>query len=163
MKLISIKNIKNVFSDYGLVSTHKYLVHVKKYIQDTFNKDDLTFMEISKIFGINLHINALCINTGKNVIFNINNTPNAFILQACAASMSIPFIYKPEIIDNKYYIDPGMIENIMQTEFYHVKKDNILNAIINIDEKKTYIDKFNLFQYVYTIYSPLNYIKLIYV
>ena len=170
MKLISTKNIKNIFRDYGLVSTHKYLIYLKKYIQDTFNKDDLTFMEISKMFGINLHINALCINTGKNVIFNINNTPNTYILQACAASMSIPFIYKPEIIDNKYYIDPGMIENIMQIEFYNVKKDFILNAIINIEPTPPNDnDNLTFFQYIYNIFnihfnilftlSMYNYIK----
>jgi len=170
MKLISTTNIKNIFRDYGLVSTHKYLVYLKKYIQDTFNKDDLTFMEISKMFGINLHINALCINTGKNVIFNVNNTPNTYILQACAASMSIPFIYKPEIINNKYYIDAGMIENIIQIEFANVKKDFILNVIINIDSKPNF-DNTNLtfFQYIYNIFnihlnilftlSMYNYIK----
>jgi len=170
MKLISTNNIKNIFKDYGLTSTHKYLVYVKKYIEDTFNKDDLTFMEISKMFGINLHINALCINTGKNVIFNVNNTPNTSILQACAASMSIPFIYKPEIIDNKYYIDAGMIENIIQIEFADVKKDFILNVIINIDTNPNF-DNENLtfLQYIYNILnihinilftlSMYNYIK----
>jgi len=66
--------------------------------------------------------------------------------------MSIPFIYKPEIIDNKYYIDPGMIENIIQTEFYNVKKDNILNAIVNIDPKeKKPISKLNFIQYIYNV------------
>jgi predicted acylesterase/phospholipase RssA len=170
MKLVSMNNIKNFFSDYGLVSTHKYLVYLKKYIQDTFHKDDLTFIEVSKMFGINLHINALCINTGKNVTFNINNTPNTSILQACAASMSIPFIYKPERIDNKYYIDAGMIENIMHNEFCNVQKEFILNAIINIDAKPNF-DNENLtfFQYIYNIfnihlnilftYSMYNYIK----
>ena len=170
MKFISINNIKNIFSDFGFISTHKYLGYLKKYIQDTYHKDDLTFIEISKMFGINLHINALCINTGKIVIFNVNNTPNTSIIQACAASMSIPFIYKPEIIDNKYYIDPGLIQNIMYDEFCNVPKDFILNVIINIDAVPNY-DNENLtfFQYIYNIfnihlnilftYSMFNYIK----
>ena len=132
---ISKSSFSNVFDKLGFDNVFKYLKYFKEYIKDKYNKDDFTFLEVSKIFGINLHINALCVNDGENVIFNIENTPNNYVFTACAASMALPIIYQPVKIDDKLYIDAGLITNVLYDQFKNVHKESILLVITNLNNK----------------------------
>ena len=108
----------------------------------------------SKIFGINLHINTLCVNDGKNVIFNIENTPNISVFSACAASMALPIIYQPIKIEDKLYIDAGLITNVLYDQFKHVPKESILLVIKNLNNKSILeTDKCTLVPYIIQIVS----------
>ena len=66
-----------------------------------------------------------------HVNFNINSTPNISIIDAVAASMCVPFISKPIIIDGLYYIDGCLTDNFPIDVFNDINKDQILILINN--------------------------------
>jgi predicted acylesterase/phospholipase RssA len=151
---ISKSLFSNIFDKLGFDNVFKYLKYFKEYIKDKYKKDDFTFLEVSKIFGINLHINTLCVNDGKNVIFNIENTPNISVFSACAASMALPIIYQPINIEDKLYIDAGLITNVLYDQFKHVPKESILLVIKNLNNKSILeTDKCTLVPYIIQIVS----------
>lgn len=122
----------NMIDSYGLGSSLEYLDVIRDYIKDTYNTDDLTFLELSKKTGVNLYVSATCINDGSNIIFNVDDTPNVSIIEAVAASMCVPFLSKPIKINGYYYVDGYLRNNFPIDCFEKVNKDNILGVAVNV-------------------------------
>lgn len=119
-------NISDLFLNNGMDSAKCYTDYVKKYL----NIEDLTFIELSKKYGINFYVSSTNINLSCNTIFSINNTPNVSIFDAVASSMTIPFISKPVYIDGYFYVDGGLTNNFPIFIFDKIPKDNILGAVV---------------------------------
>ena len=130
---IEMNSFLNMIDSYGLGSSIEYLETIRDYIKENYNQDDLTFLELAKKTGINLNVSATRINDGKNIIFNVDNTPNISVLDAVAASMCIPLLSKPIYIDGNYYIDGYLTNNFPIDCFEHVNKDNILGVAVNVE------------------------------
>lgn len=129
LKCNSSKNIMNIIKDNGMESAGKYIKYLKRTIETKFKTtyDKLTFLELSKITGINLHVNALCINNAKDTLFNVDNTPNVPIIDTLIASISIPINNTPHIIDGYYYCDAFFINNTTASIFNHIPQTHILS------------------------------------
>jgi len=122
----------NIIDTYGLGSSLNYFDDIREFIKETYHQDDLTFIELSKKTGVNLFVSATRVNDGNNVIFNVNDTPNISIIDAVAASMCVPFLSKPILIDGYYYIDGYLTNNFPIDCFEDVNKDNILGVALNV-------------------------------
>jgi NTE family protein len=81
----------------------KYLEHS---LRSVFS--DLTMKELK----IPLSIAATDLNKGVPVYFSSYGTPDAKVWQAVRASCSVPFLYTPCKIDNDYYVDGGIVNNM---------------------------------------------------
>lgn len=104
----------NLFTELGLLKTNVITKHVIEYLQEIYPEYDienLTFVDMSKRFGVNLYISVTDLHTCSNKIFSVENTPDEKIFKACEASMAIPFLFRPVKIDNRYYIDGGFSNN----------------------------------------------------
>ena len=130
----------DLFSENGIIDSTNVIKHLKNYIKDRHNIDDLTFLELSKKTGINLFVNASNINKNKNIIFGIETTPNVSVFDAVSASFSIPLIFKPVKIEEEYYVDGGMINHFIINVFKSVPNENILGIIIKIKKDYTVDD-----------------------
>lgn len=166
---IPLTSFLNLIDTFGIGSSLDYLEIIRDYIKETFNQDDLTFLELSKKTGVNLYISTTRINDGSNVNFNINTTPNISVIEAVAASMCVPFLSKPIVIDGYYYIDGYLTDNFPIDVFNDINKDHILGVAVNIDsdyampmyEKGTEISFGNyLYNMMYIFYN--NTYKLCY-
>lgn len=122
----------NIIDTYGLGSSLNYFDDIREFIKETYHQDDLTFIELSKKTGVNLFVSATRVNDGSNVIFNVNDTPDISIIDAVAASMCVPFLSKPILIDGYYYIDGYLTNNFPIDCFEDVNKDNILGVALNV-------------------------------
>jgi NTE family protein len=122
----------NIIDTYGLGSSLNYLDDIREFIKETYHQDDLTFLELSKKTGVNLFVSATRVNDGSNVIFNVNDTPDISIIEAVAASMCVPFLSKPILIDGYYYIDGYLTNNFPIDCFDNINKDHILGVAVNI-------------------------------
>lgn len=137
----------NLVNDYGLNSSIDYLSKFKEYVKEKYEQDDLTFIELSKKTGVNLYVSATNINNGSNVIFNVNDTPNVSVFEAVAASMCIPFLSKPVIIDGFYYVD-GILTNNFPCDFFtHININNILGVAVKLNNEYCLPDKCNVKNY----------------
>lgn len=130
--IISTSKTLNLIPKLGMETTYKYIKPLSKFIYDVYDSENITFLELSKKTGINLHINAYCINTQSEVIFNVDNTPDISIIDAIAASMALPILYQPVIINGLYYIDACFVNNVMLDYFPTIHKNNILSIIVKI-------------------------------
>lgn len=129
---ISSSSILNIFTELGFNDAKNYLYGIKKYIKEKYDMDDITFIQLSKMTGVNVYVSTTRINDGKNIIFNVNDYPNVSVLDAIAASMCIPAITKPIKIDKYYYIDGCISNNLPYDVFKEVNHDNILNIAIYV-------------------------------
>ena len=134
LTIIHTSSFFNIFNNYGIGCSLDYLEVIKKYIKDNYDKEDLTFLELSKKTGINLYVSTTNISNGKNVNFNVNNTPNSSIIEAVAASMCVPFFSKPILIDGEYYVDGFITDNFPLDVFNGINRDQILGVAVNLDK-----------------------------
>ena len=130
LKCNSSKNIMNIIKNNGMESANKYIKYFVPYIETKFKKSykEITFLEISKITGINLHINALCVNTATDTLFNVNNYPHISIVDALTASISLPLNNTPHTIDGYYYCDAFFINNTVASMFKDIPSNQILSV-----------------------------------
>ena len=126
---INKKNLGNLFKKNGILnfSIFTNILKIESKI------DDITFKEFSKKFGINLYISATNVNRLENVIFCIDNTPDVSVFDAVAASMSLPYMCEPILIDGEYYIDGCLSNNFPSNIFQNINKNNILGITIKIN------------------------------
>uniref|UniRef100_A0A6C0ENE0 PNPLA domain-containing protein n=1 Tax=viral metagenome TaxID=1070528 RepID=A0A6C0ENE0_9ZZZZ len=133
---VSSDDFINLFTDLGFNSSKLYLSGIKKFLKKKYDIEDITFIELSKLTGVNVFVSVTKINTGKNFIFNVNDTPNVSVLDAVAASMCIPLLSQPVKIDDNYYVDGCLTNNLPYEIFNNINQDDILNVAIYI--KKDY-------------------------
>ena len=116
----------NIINNFGLCCSIDYLNIYKEYLKEVYDIEDITFLELSKKTGVNIYISTTRVDTGTNMIFNVNDTPNVSVLKAVAASMCIPMLSQPILIDGYYYIDGYLTNNFPLEMFTHINNDNIL-------------------------------------
>lgn len=80
-------------------------------INDTIQLYDPTIIEFVKKTGKNINICATNITEMKYEVFNVNTFPNVKIVDVIRASISIPILFTPVIIDDNFYIDSGALNN----------------------------------------------------
>jgi hypothetical protein len=77
---------------------------------DSLEKD-ITIKQFSEQFNVNINIFVTKLNTGEYINFNTIEYPDIKIKDAIKASMCVPFLFKPVIINEEEYVD-GCCKNI---------------------------------------------------
>jgi len=135
---IPYKNCIKIITECGLTNIDLLTNHMKNKIKTKYKNLDekITFLYLAKRFGVNYYISTTNIYTCKNKMFCLEDTPNVCVFKACAASMSIPLLFKPTKIGDDYYYDGGLTNNLPINIFKDVPYDNILGLLIHKDYKK---------------------------
>ena len=128
---------------------NKYAIYENKNIKFILNNlliaknidHNITFNELFKITNKDLIINVSSINEYKNIFINHINYPNFKVVDIVIASCSIPFIFPPVIINNIYYVDGGLFNNIPLFYF-----NDEINKTISIFPKEHQLSQFNNFE-----------------
>ena len=154
---LNFDNIPNFLEDYGIDDCSKNKTILKKYLYKKIQLNEITFIEFTKKFGVNLVITGSNLTTRQIDYFNIDNTPNMDIIEALLITSCLPIIYKPITYNDNLYIDGGIYNNfpldyfknktndtlgICVSTYYSNKNENFLNYFNNIIfsmmEKLTY-------------------------
>ena len=159
--IISVSSDKflNLFTNLGFNDSKLYLNGIREYIKKKYDMDDITFIELSKLTGVNVYVSVTKINNGKNFIFNVDDTPNISVLDAVSASMCIPLLSQPIKIDNNYYVDGCLTNNLPYEIFNNINQDDILNVAIYVKDDYNVInvikddEELNFFNYYKQICS----------
>jgi NTE family protein len=156
------KDYFKLFSHLGLSSTKSITSELQKVMKTKYGIEDITFRELAKRFGINMYISATDIIHSMNTIFSIDDTPDLSVITASEASMSVPFLYMPVLIDNIYYYDGGLCNNFPIKVFSNVPKENILGMVVHKEKdtaKSTLKEKVTIFYLAKQIFNMLNAIR----
>lgn len=73
--------------------------------------EDVTIGEFSDIFSVNVNLYATNVTKNEYTCFNNTQFPQVKLKDAVKASMSIPFLFKPVIIEGDTFVD-GCCKNI---------------------------------------------------
>ena len=127
IKLITYDKLLNLFHDKGIQDVSLYFDALFESFEDYIKQ--LTFLDISKQYGKNLHILALNVHTGNITLFNTDNTPNVNVLKAIKASSSVPIVSTPVEIDGYLYCDGCVTDNTILQFFSDIPNNQILSII----------------------------------
>lgn len=107
---------------------------------------DVTLKEFYEKTQVDFFIYAVDIDTFELTCFSHNTHPHVKLVEASYASCSIPVVFKPISIDEKYYIDGGILLNYpvyqcLQQEGTHK------NEILGIRKRVTHNEKTRMNQH----------------
>lgn len=103
--------IYNFFENYSLNNTEGIFKLLNYFLNNKNIDFNITFKELYNFNKINLIFIATNLNKNKLKYFSYKLTPNIPVLLALKASISIPFIFSPVIINNEYFVDGGLLTN----------------------------------------------------
>jgi len=101
----------NFFENYGINNGDRIKLIFTKFIERKFEKKDITFKELYDITKKKLIIVGTNLTEGKEVVFNIDTTPDFSVIMAIRISMSVPVIFTPVKLDGIVYVDGAIVNN----------------------------------------------------
>ena len=125
---ITAESIINFMRLKGLESGKNLINLIKKCIKDKTDNEDITFCQIQERFNIKLSIGVTNLTTSRFELLGCHNMPNLPIYQAINASIAIPFIFEPVVINNDVCCDGGLLDNLPIEEIITLE-DNINKQI----------------------------------
>ena len=138
---INIDNILHFFENYGIddgiriLNIFKILLVSKLNILNKTYNETITFYELFKLTQKKLTIVGCCLNDMETIYYNYENFPEMKILDALRITFSIPFIFKPVSINDKLYVDGGLLNNY-PIELYEKETTlGLVSTSINIYNK----------------------------
>ena len=141
---INADSIINFISSKGLDTCKNLMTLIRKCIKDKTGDENITFSQIQEKYNINLKVGVTNLSTSRFELLGTHNMPNLPICQAINASIAIPFIFEPVIINNDVYCDGALVDSLPIehiVDFEHkillddVKNTNIENVKDNKDNK----------------------------
>lgn len=117
-KLKYIFNIKinNIFNG-SLLNMKIFEEILREILNSKLNKKHITFLEHYNLTKKELNIICTNLYSGKQKVFNMNNTPNIDVIDTIMGSCSVPLFIKSIKIDNNYYID-GSFKNLFPINIF---------------------------------------------
>lgn len=132
--VVQTNKLVDIFMNLGVMDSNLYLTEMREYVKNKYHINDLTFMELSKLTGVNIYVSTTRIKDGTNFIFNVDDTPNISVFDAIAASMCIPILSKPIRINNVYYVDGCISNNLPYNVFDNINQSDILCVAVYVKE-----------------------------
>jgi len=130
---INAESLINFMKLKGLESGKNMINFIKKCIKDKIKDENITFKELKDKFNIELQIGVTNLTKSKFEIMNSKNTPNIPIHKAISASIAVPFVFEPIVIEDNIYCDGGLLNNLPIDIFS--KDNNIFEDESNEDKE----------------------------
>jgi predicted acylesterase/phospholipase RssA len=99
-------------SQRAILPVHPAREMVEYLIIRMFGKPDVTFSELYHITQKHLVVSAVNVLNCKLCYFDYVRTPDVNVCDAVVASMSIPFVWSPVLIDDGVFVDGACIEPV---------------------------------------------------
>ena len=128
---INVDSILNFTTQKGFESGNKLNLFIKKCIYNKTNNENLTFIKLYEKYNINLQIGVTNLTQHKFELLNKDSYPDLPIHKAISASIAIPFILEPIIINNDIYCDGGILDNLPIDSVIDMDLINNTNTINN--------------------------------
>lgn len=115
---------------------------------------DITMKQFYDLNQVDFHIFTTEVYNFNSIDINHKNYPDWKLIDAVYASCSIPIIFSPLCIENKYYSDGGFLNNFpvnICIEQQECKTENMLMLDINVKSPKN-DDTFSFFDFLFTLF-----------
>ena len=156
-------NLCHLFVHFGIDTFEK----IMEFIVALFTRKNyppyITFADLYTKTNKHLIINAVCLNTHENTIFDYQLTPNMPVITAMRASMTLPFIFGSVKYNGLTYVDGGLLNNfLIDLPIFKNNPDTVLGINLHNSLGFSVREIQTLDQYVINLFSCLYdaYIKL---
>ena len=150
-QLMGEPSLENLLLSKSITNLNNIKIVLQILTNYKFSSDSVTFSQLFTQTNKILHIGATSLSESKFIIFNKTNTPHVNIIDAMLASCSIPGIFPPYKINNKYYCDGYLFNNCP----FDLFKNDLQHTIAIIFELHNYSQNFNIFEYLsFTLSMP---------
>ena len=109
---INIDSLLNFTNTKGFETGNHLNLFIRNCIKDKTGNENITFSQIYEKYNIKLQIGVTNLTENKFELFNKDTHPELSIHRAISASIAIPFIFEPIIIDDNIYCDGGLVNNL---------------------------------------------------
>jgi NTE family protein len=157
---VNIKNFLNVYKTCGIYDIKFFEIFFKSLFAAKDIKIDVTLKEFYNFCKKDIHVYSVDANEFKLEDISHKTHPDLQLITALHMTCSIPLIFSPVFIDDKCYIDGGVINNY--PVLYCLMRPDILNdeilGLTNIfsnEKENTIVKNINVLDYVYKIILKL--------
>ena len=141
-----------LFSTFGLNSGKNLEELIQRVVYKKLKKNDITFIELTKLTGKNLVVCVSNLSKEKSEFFNVDTMSHLSVVTAIRVSCSIPLLITPLSINGDLYLDGAMYNNFPINYFdQSLLKDLLAINVIYKNYQK--ID--SVFDYIKFIISTL--------
>jgi NTE family protein len=126
--------VKILFSDYAINSEEKIITLIRFFLKYKGFDPDINFSDLYDKTKIHLAINATNITDYSQKIFDYINTPLVGVYRAVRASISIPFLWSPEVIEDVSYVD-GCLSKSMPIDVFEPDENTMGFALFSNSPK----------------------------
>lgn len=149
---IEPENFFEMYYSKGLFQFNMVSEILKPLLTAKELSDSITLSEYYEYNRIEHHFFTVEMNSFKKIDLNYKTHPNLSLITALEMSSAVPVLFKPVIIEDKCYIDGGLIDNYPINECLNNEKCKC-DQILGISNKWTHDniiieDNMNLFQYL---------------
>lgn len=127
---INIKSIMDMYSKKGLFNRNFFEIAFKPLLNAKDLSMEITLKELYEYSKIELHLFTFDINYFKFEDINYKNNPDLPLLTAIHMSSAIPVFFSPVCLNNKCYIDGGLVSNYPL--MFCIEQNNNLDEILGI-------------------------------
>lgn len=104
-------DIDYLMDNLGISNGSKIMLIIQTLLFNKTKKYNMTFNELYEYTNKKINIIVVNFTQKKEILFNVDNTPNVSVILAVRMSISIPFVFTPVKYENDIYIDGGIINN----------------------------------------------------
>lgn len=101
---------------FGISDKQTFKKILQSIIKVNGYDENVTLLQLHQKTGKTLFVNACNINTYEHVVFSHLTHQSTTAIDCLMASISIPFVFTPQVINNEHYVDGGLICNILVNE-----------------------------------------------
>ena len=109
---INVDSILNFTNTKGFESGTNLNLFIRNCIKNKTGNENITFSQIQEKYNIKLQIGVTNLTKNKFELLNNTTSPELPIHKAISASVAIPFIFEPIVINNDIYCDGGVLDNL---------------------------------------------------
>ena len=139
---INVQTILDSYTKRGLFDKKIVDIFFKPLFSAKDISMDITMKEFYEYSKIELHLYTFEINNYKEEDISYINYPDLKLLTAIQMTMALPIIVSPVCIDNKCYIDGGVISNYPLNHCISHNKD--INEILSFRNNYANLDEYNI-------------------
>ena len=163
-KLIKYVEPENLLFNpcFGLSSPEPTIEIIYNFMKKKNINKNITFRELFLKTQSKLIITGTCVNDSTITYFSVDTYPEMQILKAIRISISIPFIFRPYLFENKLWVDGGCMNNF-PIDLFNDKLNDVIGIYMDdLYESNESINEIE--KYFYSIFKciwrGMNYNKL---
>lgn len=149
VKNIIKPSIKTFLCEYGFVSRKKVL----KFLVEFFGRD-YTFQELFDLTGKVFHISVSSLTFNKVYYLSVKNAPNVSVLETLLTSISVPFLFVPQMNGPDMLVDGSVYEYIPGGPFIG-REDEVLEISLEHEKATNLKQRKSVLTYFLTVFRSL--------